>query len=322
MYAFPWPASLQLDTAVLVLAAILDLALPELPSALHPVRWMGSLTKALERLAPASGTVPQLLAGFGIAIVVPAASGFIAGAAAAALHNAGTIAYVAGGAVLLQSTFTVRGLVRAGAQTARLLATGDLVGARTSLRSLVSRDPMALPAGLAAGAAVESLAENTTDSFIGPWMAFALFGIAGAFAYRAINTLDSMIGYRGRYEYLGKASARIDDALNLLPTRLSAALVLASGAMLGLPASRGWRIMRRDRGLTASPNAGWTMSAMSGLLGARLEKTGYYCLGAEFPEPVAADIGKASWVVWATALLGLLAAGALLVIRHTIAGQA
>ena len=96
-------------------------------------------------------------------------------------------------------------------------------------------------------AAIESAAENTTDSYVGPWLAFALFGLPGAVAYRALNTLDSMIGYRGRYEHLGKASARLDDLANLAPARLSALLMLAAGALRRLPARRGWH--------TASPRS-------------------------------------------------------------------
>ena len=115
--------------------------------------------------------------------------------------------------------------------------TGKLIG---SLRSLVSRDARALTGPQVAMAAIESAAENTTDSYVGPWLAFALFGLPGAVAYRALNTLDSMIGYRGRYEHLGKASARLDDLANLAPARLSALLMLAAGALRRLPARRGW----------------------------------------------------------------------------------
>ena len=93
----------------------------------------------------------------------------------------------------------------------------NIAGARLGLGSLVSRDASALSTPLVAAAAIESVAENTTDSYIGPWLVFALFGLPGAFAYRALNTLDSMVGYRGRYEYLGKASARLDDVVNLVP---------------------------------------------------------------------------------------------------------
>jgi adenosylcobinamide-phosphate synthase len=218
---------------------------------------------------------------------------------------------------LLKSTFTLRGLTSAGEVTARLLENRDMAGVRTSLRSLVSRDPASLSAEQAAGAAVESVAENTTDSFIAPWLAFALFGLPGAFAYRAINTLDSMIGYRGRYEYLGKASARLDDLVNLIPARVSAGLLLVAGAVLRLDARRGWKVMRRDHARTASPNAGWTMGAMAGLLGVRLEKVDHYVLGAELQQPEASHIRAANRAVAVAATFGALCIMAWLAVRSS-----
>ena len=171
--------------------------------------------------------------------------------------------------------------------------------ARYELRSLVSRDAAALDQSLASAAAIESVAENTTDSYIGPWLAFALLGLPGAFAFRAVNTLDSMIGYRGRYEYLGKASARLDDAMNLIPARISAAMMLAAGALCRLPAGRGWRWALTGRRLTASPNAGWTIGAMSGLLGVALEKSGHYRIGEGLREPGPGHIGASIRVAYA-----------------------
>ena len=129
--------------------------------------------------------------------------------------------------------------------------------ARYSLRGLVSRDATELSEPLVAAAAIESVAENTTDSFIAPWIAFALLGLPGAFAYRAVNTLDSMIGYRGKYEYLGKASARIDDVLNLIPARIATGLLLLAGLVTaGCSARQGWRTVLREHRLTASPKRG------------------------------------------------------------------
>ena len=139
-------------------------------------------------------------------------------------------------------------------------------------------------------------------------------------AYRAINTLDSMLGYRGGYEYLGKTAARMDDAVNLMPARLSALLLLASGALSRLSVRRAWSIMLRDRRHTASPNAGLTMSAMAGLLGARLEKPGHYCLGEGMREPEAEDIGTAIRVAEQTAILGVVATVGVLAMRHAIIG--
>jgi adenosylcobinamide-phosphate synthase len=198
------------------------------------------------------------------------------------------------------------------------LTQNHLDEARLNLKCLVSRDAMSLSSSLVAAAAIESVAENTTDSFIAPWMAFAIFGLPGAVAYRAINTLDSMIGHRGKYEYLGKAAARLDDIVNVVPARLSAFLLLLAGTIRGLQARVGWKTMRRDCALTASPNAGWTMGAMAGLLGARLEKVGHYCLGRKLREPDSIDIFRATDVAQLVGLLGILLTLVILAGRHAI----
>ncbi|MGH2588747.1 MAG: CobD/CbiB family cobalamin biosynthesis protein, partial [Dehalococcoidia bacterium] len=165
---------------------------------------------------------------------------------------------------------------------------------------------------LIAAAAIESLAENVTDSALAPWLAYALFGLPGAAAYRALNTLDSMIGYRNHYEYLGKAAARADDVANLVPARLGALLItLAAPAGHGSPRralATAWRHHRR----TASPNAGWTMAAMAGALGLTLEKTDAYRLGDGRP-PVPTDIRRAQRVTAAA-----LAAGAISALAATV----
>ena len=230
--------------------------------------------------------------------------------------------------MLLKTTFSVKGLGQAAQVTRRFLAAGNLNAARRSLGRLVSRDTRKLDEPLVAAAAIESVGENTTDSYIAPWLAFALLGLPGAFAYRAVNTLDSMIGYHGKYEYSGKAAAKLDDLVNLVPARLSASLLLAAGLFAGLSqrvaepleavsVRRGWKIMRRDHGLTESPNAGWTMSAMSGLIGVALEKPGHYLIGDGLRRPGAADIGRAVRLAYLTAALGVLTTLCLLVMSGT-----
>ncbi|MDE2992092.1 MAG: adenosylcobinamide-phosphate synthase CbiB [Chloroflexota bacterium] len=315
----PWLDNLIWDAAVLLAAVLLDLLLPEPPHALHPVVWTGRVTGALRRLAPRQ---PVAAFAFGCVMVVVVVGG--AGAAAwfglGALASLHPIAYVIGGAVALRTAFAVTGLTSAARRTGQALAEGRLSDARVSLRSLVSRDAAALTPPLVAAAAIESVAENTTDSFVAPWLAFALFGVPGAIAYRALNTMDSMVGYRGATEYLGKAAARLDDAVNLIPARLSALLLLASGWLARLPAGRAWRTMRSDRGATASPNAGVTMSVMAGLLGVRLEKPGHYVLGSELREPAPADIDRAVRIVNRTAVLAVVVALAVLAGRVAITG--
>ncbi|MBI4202285.1 MAG: cobalamin biosynthesis protein CobD [Chloroflexi bacterium] len=304
-----------LDGLALLLAVALDLLFPEPPAPVHPVVWMGKVISLLERVSPKSGKAKQLLAGSAIAVAVPALFGGLAWLAAMGLGMLGPAAYVLGTAALLRTTFTVHGLTKAALRTYHFMAQGDIQGARASLRSLVSRDTRSLTPPLTAAAAIESAAENTTDSFFAPWLAFALFGLPGAFAYRAVNTLDSMVGYHGRYEYLGKVPARLDDTLNLLPARLGALLLLFAGGLRGLAVRQGWRVTLRDHKKTESPNAGWTMSAMAGLMGVALEKQGHYRLGEGLREPVGEDISCAVGVVRLAAALGMAVTAGLLAAR-------
>ena len=314
-----WFEGLALHAAILVVAVVLDLLLPEPPSAIHPVVWIGRSTSGLTRLSP-TGSVAAVAFGLGMVAAVVGSATVVAWFAMNLLFLIHPAAYVLGGAGLLRTTFTVAGLRSAAFRTRRELADDCLNTARESLRSLVSRDASTLSRPLVAAAAIESVAENTTDSVAGPWLAFALFGVPGAVAYRAVNTMDSVVGYRGSYEYLGKAAARLDDVVNLIPARLCALMLLLSGLAARLPVGQGWRVMRRDRKKTASPNAGWTMSAMAGLLGVQLEKSGHYRLGEGLRDPTPGDIDRAVAVLNRTAVLVALVALGVLAIRHAIGG--
>ncbi|MFL5263083.1 MAG: adenosylcobinamide-phosphate synthase CbiB [Anaeromyxobacteraceae bacterium] len=302
--------------AVLAAALAIDLALGEYPARLHPVVWMGRAISALERRAPRAGRALPFAYGVAMAVVVPAA---FAGGAALALRAARAhhpaLSFVAE-ALLLKATFAVRALGEAAAAVAVSLRGGDLGGARLALRSLCSRDASALGAPQIAAAAVESVAENASDSVVAPLLFWAVLGVPGAMAYRALNTLDARVGYRGRYEWLGKASARLDDVANLVPARLTAALLLAAGALRGGDLGRGVFTLLRDGSKTESPNAGRPMAAMAGLLGVELEKVGCYRLGGGLAPAGHATIA-AAWRVAAVAALGAaaLAAAASGVIR-------
>ena len=317
-----WPGEWYLDAGALLLALALDVAFRELPNAAHPVVWMGKLVSLLERIGPSvEARTMSLLWGAGMAVFVPALAGGLAWLAANGLRELGPIPYLIGVGALLSTAFAVKGLAQAAKSIQNSMDEGSMGQARQGLRSLVSRDANSLSQPLAAAAAIESVAENTTDSYIGPWLAFALFGLPGAFAFRAVNTLDSMIGYRGRYEYLGKASARLDDAMNLIPARISAALMLAAGALCRicvghrLSVGQGCRWALAGRRLTASPNAGWTIGAMSGLLGVALEKQGHYRIGDGLREPGPRHIGVSIRVAYAVAAVGIPLTAGLLALR-------
>ena len=302
-------AIFPLDLAVLLLAVALDLVGREFPNRLHPTVWIGYTVKVVEKAAPRE-KLGGLIVGFLMALLIPACWAGLAWLAGWGLAELHPLAYLLGGAILLKSTFAVGMLHRVAAQTRALVSGGDLASLRESMRALVSRDVSNMTPQQAIAATVESVSENTTDSFIGVWLAFALFGLPGAFAYRAINTLDSMIGYRGEYEYLGKASARLDDLVNLVPARLTAFLLGVSSAVLpGQNAGGAFRIMWRDHARTASPNAGWTMSGMAGALGVELEKAGHYRLGDATRPLEPADITRAVRSMYLVGRAGLPGGG-------------
>jgi adenosylcobinamide-phosphate synthase len=274
----PWAAAFGASPSVLGAALAIDLVFGELPAVAHPVVWMGKVARRMERLLPSEGVVRQLLGGALLATLVP--FGFAAASLALlVLTGPWPLAHWLFEVLVLTAMFAARALGDAAREVAQALHTGKLERARFGLRSLCSRDASRLTEPELIGATIESVAENASDSFVAPIFYYVLFGLAGAVVYRAVNTLDAMVGYRGRYEYLGKASARLDDVLNFVPARVTAALLLLAGALVGQDARRGLAIWRRDARATASPNAGRPMAAMAGLLGVRLEKAGHYGLG-------------------------------------------
>ncbi len=199
----------------------------------------------------------------------------------------------------------------------------DLASARDVLPGLCGRDPAALDAAGIARAVIESVAENTSDALVAPLLWGAVAGIPGMVAYRAVNTLDAMVGYRSaRYEKFGWASARLDDAANWIPARVTAVLAAACAPLVtGVSPARVLGVVRRDGGAHPSPNAGRCEAAFAAALGVRLGGTNVYGGVAEarpglgegrVPEP--ADIRRAivlsrAVVVSATALAMLIAAG-------------
>lgn len=263
---------------VAFIAYLLDCFFGEPPDALHPVAWMGRVIAAGRTWALRGARLRQLVAGAVVAITVPVVSAAIAWAAMRVASRSALASGVVA-VLLLKPMFAVRALRDAAYRVRDALRAGDIDGARRGITGLCSRKPDALDGELLVAATIESVAENTSDSVVAPLFYYALFGVPGAAFYRAVNTLDAMMGYHGRLEYAGKASARLDDLLNLIPARLTALLLFAAGAVTGGDIRRGVRIYRRDRGRTESPNAGHPMAMMAGLLGVRLVKQDHYALG-------------------------------------------
>jgi adenosylcobinamide-phosphate synthase len=297
------------EVTILLAALAADLALGEPPARFHPVVWIGRLQGALRRRAP-SRPLPAFLWGGVMATLGPSLT---AGLTWLALrHTHGLLRWILA-VFLLKSAFAVRALATAGWNVSRPLAAGDLATARAALGSLVSRETKTLPAPLVAAAAVESVSENTSDSIVAPLLFYAIAGVPGAIAYRAINTLDAMIGYRGDLEWLGKAAARLDDLANLVPARVTALLLALAAPLGGGSVGRALAVWARDRRLTDSPNAGHPMATMAGALGVELEKAGHYRLGAGLRSATAADVDSAVRIMLGAALAAAMIA---LGIRH------
>jgi adenosylcobinamide-phosphate synthase len=281
------------------LALLLDLSLGDPPNRYHPVAWMGTAIGAVRRHAPGQGRLAQLLYGAMLVLsggAVVAGLGHVLNRAFARLSAPWR--WLAE-AVLLKMTLSLRGLVRVAQEVEEALEAGDLTEARRLASwHLVSRDTTALTEPQVAAATIESVAENISDGVIAPLFFYAFAGLPGALVYRFINTNDAMLGYRDRdHEWLGKAPARLDDLANLLPARLSAALIVLAAALVGENPGMACQVWRRDAGKTASPNAGHPMSAMAGALNVELEKVGHYRLGAGGRAPVPIDIRRAARLI-------------------------
>jgi len=266
---------------ILALAIALDLALGDPPNIIHPVAWMGKVISLLERGGHGHRPIVGFLYGMVMTLFTMALFTVPAYLILFYLKSLNLVAYIIVAAVLLKCTFTISGLRRAALKVRELLRKNKLDEARFELHSLVSRKTRDLPKPLLVSAAVESVAEGTGDSLVAPLFYFLLFGVPGAIGYRVVNTMDAMIGYHGKYEYLGKFAARLDDVLNFIPARLAGLLLVLAALVMKRNGHNSWQTALREHIKTESPNAGWPMAAMAGALNVQLEKVGHYKLGKE-----------------------------------------
>lgn len=226
--------------------------------------------------------------------------------------------YAALSILMTWQALALKSLVTESEKVEKALSKGDIEGARYAVSMIVGRDTSVLDAEGIARAAVETIAEGTSDGVIAPLFWYFLFGVPGAFFYKAVNTMDSMVGYRNeRYLFFGRAAARFDDAVNYLPARIAGIfMTLAARILPGMDGARAWRIFKRDRKKHESPNAGQTEAAMAGALDLALGGDTVYAGaivhketmgdGGHRTRPI--DIRRANHLAEATSLL-VLAAG-------------
>lgn len=295
---------------IIALSLLLDLLLGDPPNRYHPVAWMGRAIGAATRRRPVTGRALPLARGAAVAVGGSLAVAAVGRACESAAGRLPPLLSLPAQAAVLKTTVSARGLAAAALAVQAALASGDLAEARRLLSwHLVSRDTSSLDEAAVAAATIESVAENTSDGVVAALLFYAVGGLPAAAAYRFVNTCDAMLGYRDpAREWLGKAPARLDDLANLVPARATALLLLAAAALLGEDHRLGRHILRRDHGLTSSPNAGYPMSAVAGALGVELEKRDHYRLGKGLARPQAGDIGRSVRLMYgAVALLVLLA---------------
>lgn len=296
--------------ASIALAVVLDTTVGEPPERAHPVSWLGWFIAPFDR-----GWRRPLLVGGIVGGLIPLVSAAGVGtvvAVAGSIHPGGGV--LAAGFVVFVTTS--RRMLLDTAQEVITLTATDLPDARTQLRALAGRDVGSLSAGQVRSGAVESAAENLSDGLIAPLCAFVVLapvslalGTAGAAWVKAVNTLDSMLGYE--HKRVGTVSANLDDLVMWVPARVSA-LLLAACSMSALSTQRAWLAG------VPSPNAGWPMGTLAAVVGCRLEKPGVYTLNPERPLPSVAVAQQAIRRVGRVSLLAFVL-GALLVTGLRIA---
>ena len=306
----------------LLIGFFIDLLLGDPHSIPHPVVWIGKLITAVEkfvrRIFPktvrgeniAGGVLWLIVAG--ISTAVPALLLY----AAYRVHPAAGLVLES---IMCWQILAAKSLRDESMKVYAALKEGVPENYRRAVSMIVGRDTAELDDLAVTRAAVETVAENASDGVIAPMLFLALGGAPLGFFYKAANTMDSMLGYiEMPYKNIGLVPAKMDDVLNYIPARLSALLMLAAGALLGMDAKNGWRIWRRDRRNHASPNSAQTESVCAGLLGVRLAGDAYYhgelhkkpYIGDALREIEYEDIPRAGRLLYATAALSLVLFGA------------
>lgn len=280
-------------TALAVLGGFgLDLLLADPAWMPHPVVGMGraiaALEKRLRRLFPAT-PAGERAAGRVLAAALPLGTFALAAGALVLAYRLHPAAGFALETLWCWQALALRGLADESGKVYAQLAKGDLPAARRAVSRIVGRDTGSLTAAGVTKAAVETVAENFSDGVAAPLFYLLIGGAPLGLAYKAVNTMDSMVGYKNKtYLHFGRAAARLDDAANFLPSRLAALLWIGAAGLAGFDGRGAWRIWRRDRLRHASPNSAQTESACAGALGVQLAGPAWY-FGEYYDKPTIGD---------------------------------
>ena len=284
----------------------------------HPVVLMGKCISKLEKALRARFPKTQqgeLLAGAVLAFCLPVGTFLVTSAVCLLAAKVSPWLGLAVQMFWCGQALAAKGLVQESRNVYGELVKPDLPAARKAVSRIVGRDTENLTAEGVTKAAVETVAENASDGVIAPLLYMLLGGAPLALTYKAVNTMDSMVGYKNEtYLYFGRTAAKLDDVANYIPSRLAALLWVAAAALTGSDAKGAWRIWRRDRRNHASPNSAQTESACAGALGVQLAGPAYY-FGEYYPKPTIGDalrpiepqdILRADRMMYAASILALV----------------
>ena len=275
-----------LESIVIVgFALLLDFSVGDPKTKYHPTAWMGKLIASLVPFTKSNSARKELLGGILlVSVIVIIVSTLLVvldiGISLLTIDIVSLIVSITIGSILLKTTIAIRGMQKHALAVVNAVEEGDLDSARNHLSMIVKRDTKNLDKNHILSGVLESVSENTVDGVTGPLFYYAIFGLPGAFVYRAINTIDSMIGYKTTlFKNVGWFGAKCDTVLNYAPSRLTGLVMILGALILGYNWKESLYIMRRDSRKLESHNAGFPMAALAGALGTRLEKMNYYTIG-------------------------------------------
>lgn len=304
------------QTYAIVIGFIIDFFVGDPHAIPHPVVAIGKLISFLDRkLRIGDSDKRDILWGVWTVLIVSAVSIAVPSFILWVMWKIHPVAYLAVNSIMCAQIVAARELVRECSAVEKALEKGDVEGAREAVSYVVGRDTEALDKEGICRAAVETIAENGSDGVIAPLFWMFLFGAVGGFFYKAVNTMDSMLGYKNeKYLYFGRATAKTDDFVNFIPSRISALLMIASCPLCHLDGKNALRIFRRDRFKHKSPNAAQTESVFAGALNVRLNGPAFYggvlhekeYLGDDTRPIAPADIKKSGHLMYTASFMMLI----------------
>jgi adenosylcobinamide-phosphate synthase len=265
-------------------ALALDFAFGDPKNKLHPTAWVGKVVAWLVPIVKSSDPVKEKLGGVFVTLTVTAlVTALLLSFTIFAKLQTNTIYIITTiliGALLLKTTIAIKGLQKHGELVIKSLSENNLDEARARLSLLVKRNTKDLDKNHIVSGVLESTSENIVDGITGPLFYYGLFGLVGAFVYRTVNTIDSMVGYKNTlFANVGWFGANCDKVLNYVPARITACVIVLAAFLIGADWKNSLQTMKRDGRKTASPNAGYPMAAMAGALQTKFEKIDHYVLG-------------------------------------------